>query len=223
MFMNNKLKDNIVLSIERKLPYIHGVSREALMSAIQDGINEAVGETWSNMSLAERCGPSIWDFLSWIAKVADNEGKPDLYYNALELVQEGHPCKEVCRPHIAENLRIVNPMNYPTCFEHVHAFHNLVNKQIGKPQYPLYKATSRYDLDCDSCIFTPVGKSIPTQYSIPLKDNTSVRDAKRTIQNYTTKKVPYYGTTYWQNTGSTRVRNQNTPGIYQQYRSPAGY
>lgn len=179
MFVNKKLKDNIVAVVQDKLPYIQGVTEEAkiqLMKTIYDSIDEAMGETWEDMSLAERCGPGIWDTLAWIAKVADTEEKPELYVRALEIIQEGHPCKEVCRPHIQSNLQTLDPVSYSSCFEHLHAFHNLVNRQLSKEQFPLYEAISKYDLDCDSCIFDPVGKKVlgnSSQIQYPVRDTSS--------------------------------------------------
>lgn len=238
MFINKKLKDNIITSILNRISYASSES-DSIESLLEQSIDEAMEETWDDMSLAERCGPGIWDFLSWIARVADNEGKPDLYIKALEVVQEGHPCKEICRPHVEKNLIMIDSMTYDSCFEHLHAFHNIVNQQLGKEQFPMYKAISKYDLDCDSCIFDPVGKSHSQQSSASVEYNQTLRkdaEIKRTRNSnsqYNTRGGKIHQTTgakgitadswpiYTPSTINRRVRNTNIAGVHPSRRGHA--
>lgn len=153
MYLTDKLRGAIIDRIIESAGA--GISAA---SAIDDAISQAEDDTWRNMSLAERCGPSLWWFLHWMAAVADDENNPYLYYKALSLLQEGHPCRDVCRPHLRENLRILDPRDFSSAVEHSISLHNLVNRQLHKDQFPLEDAYNRLDLGCDTCTFALDGK-----------------------------------------------------------------
>lgn len=172
MYMNQKLKDNIINSIVSGIVGVQGVNPESkrhISQAASNAIDSAMNETWEDMTLAERCGPPLWDYLLWMAAVADNEDKPHLYLRALTILQEGHPCKDICRPHMKSNLQLVNLKDYPTCVDHCIALHNLVNRQLGKDEFSPLRAKEKVDLGCDSCTFNPVGKSRSQQHNASKK------------------------------------------------------
>lgn len=187
MDINPKLKENLIRSIgssigrestRQQTQYRLSPTRSDISSAI----DTATKETWDSMNLAERCGPPLWDFLLWMAAVADNENKPDLYLRALELVEEGHPCKDVCRPHIRDNLEIVRVEDYDSSVDHCIDFHNLVNEQLGKPQYPEERAKEKVNLGCDSCTFSPTEKSsFSRENNVSTEYKRSNSGAKTTI------------------------------------------
>lgn len=193
MFMSDRLKENIISQIVQRYP-----------SVSSSDLREIMDDNWDALPLSERAGPPLWGHLHWIASVADNEGKPHLYWRALELLQEGHPCKEICRPHIVKNLKVLNPMDASSCTDHCIELHNLVNRQLGKAIYPHDKAKSMYSLECDSCTFSPVGKSRHIQNSPSSKD---VQAIKATNGEHSSL---YYPIQY-------RARDQNKPKIYQSH------
>lgn len=251
--MNQKLKDNIVSSVLSGILGIQGINPESkrhILQAISTGIDNAVEETWEDMTLAERCGPPLWDYLLWMAAVADNEGKPNLYIRALSLLQEGHPCKDICRPHMKSNLQLVNPKDYATCVDHCIALHNLVNRQLGKDEFPPLRAKEKVDLGCDSCTFNPVGKSRSQQHNA-IKKTHDITKGNETFttsssKNYfgNSKSISIRNKTHNNNEGrrntatnnrrsvvdtaihypsSFRIRDTNPTGVYTPRRSPTHY
>jgi hypothetical protein len=162
MYLGPKLQDVIDRSIDNGLDQIIGLDQQERLivaSVISNAIQEGLAAEKEKMQLSEKAGPPMWDTLHWIAKVADTEQKPELYLRLLEIYMRGHPCKDVCRPHIQTNLRNLDPRKFKSMFEHSVKLHNLINKQLGKQQYPLLQARKDFDLDCDSCIFDPHTKS----------------------------------------------------------------
>jgi len=249
--MNQKLKDNILSSVLSGLTEIQGISSDArrhMSQMVSSAIESSVANTWEEMTLAERCGPPLWDFLLWTAAVADDEDKPHLYTRALSLIQEGHPCKDICRPHMRSNLQQVNPKDYPTCTDHCIALHNLVNRQLGKDEYPPVKAKEKVDLGCDSCTFNPVGKSRSSQSHVDKKtgnitgrNETFPTNAGKNYYN-NSKPLSVRTKTYSANSGyktnsthhrnsvidaiiqypsSYRTRDTNTTGVYTSRGSPS--
>lgn len=67
------------------------------------------------------------------------------------------PCPK-CRRHLAKNLEMYNMVRrlYDECESAEDAFrvtwelHNIVNRQLGKPQIPLHEAREQY-APCDVC------------------------------------------------------------------------
>lgn len=207
MYMNNKLRENIVNALSSNIKT--DVSQKYLSSLI----DTASVNTWKELSLSERCGPPLWDFLLWMASVADAENKPDLYLRALSIVQEGHPCSEVCRPHMKSNLQIVNPKDYSSCKDHCVSLHNLVNKQLSKAQYPHDKAIDKVDLGCDSCTFNPIRKSHHRDDTAGKKHSKISSSRPKTSDNQSTI---YYPASY-------RARNTSSTGVYTSRRSLADH
>lgn len=136
-------------------PEMRGFILKSMRIAMVQGISKA----WSEMDISQKTGPSIWEFLHWMAAVADREHNPTIYYNALETVCQGHPCAEKCRPHIRRALTNMKPESYQSMLEHSVAFHNMVNTRLKKSQYPLSDARIKYGLECESCTFDPTGKA----------------------------------------------------------------
>jgi hypothetical protein len=101
----------------------------------------------------------MWDVLHRVAKVADEEDDSALYLQLLDVYLRGHPCANECRKHLARNLRIVDPNRYISMFSHSVDLHNVVNRQLGKPEFSLQDAYDYYGFECDSCIFTSSRKS----------------------------------------------------------------
>lgn len=156
MFMNQKLRDNIDASISNTIKSVQGISvtlKNNIISKLSLAVNKAIKDTDSSNKLAEKAGPSLWATMHWLAKVADNENNQDIYLDYLDILCEGHPCKDVCREHLQENLQIVNPYKYSSMFRHSVDLHNRVNRQLNKPTMTLAEAESIYNLDCDSCNF----------------------------------------------------------------------
>lgn len=220
MFLNQKLRDNIVNSLVDQGHLSH--------DEIESVIDNAITESWEEMTLAERCGPGLWEFIHWMAAVSDNEDKPHLYEQALALVQEGHPCKDICRPHMRENLRQVDLRDYESAISHSHALHNLVNQQLSKDQYPLIDLEKKLDLGCDSCTFSPVGKSHAShQDAVKKTDQFNWQDNSyrvispkpKTIQR-TQKRYSAIEATI-QYPSNFRTRDTSTTGVYQSRRSNA--
>lgn len=134
---------------------ISSTSKNLIYNTIMEHIEDAYYSPDTDKTLAQKSGPPIWESLHWFAKVADNENKPYLYHRLLDIVEEGLPCKDTCRPHIPQNLSIIDPNDYSSAFQHSVDFHNLINRQLGKPLLSRKDADIKYNLDCNSCIFTP--------------------------------------------------------------------
>lgn len=209
MYLNDKLRDNI---INRIVDDVTGDMDSA--SLIDNAISQAEDDTWRSMSLSERCGPSLWWFLHWIAAVSDDENNPYLYYRALSLLQEGHPCREVCRPHMKENLQILDPRDFSSAVEHSISLHNLVNRQLHKEQFPMKDAINRLDLGCDTCTFAPDGKgnSSNNNESKNRYSNISINDRSKKI---------YQEDNYVQYPSNYRVRDTSAPRVYTSNGSPS--
>ena len=155
MYLNQKLVENIVGTMASQISGFNPETQSFILKSLRLSLNQAVSKTWKDMDVSQKTGPSIWEFLHWMAAVADREDNPTIYYNALETVCQGHPCAEKCRPHIRKALESMKPENYATMLEHSVAFHNMVNARLKKAQYPLSNAIVRYSLECESCIFDP--------------------------------------------------------------------
>lgn len=161
MYLNQQLRDSIEDTIEENIQSIPGLSSpmiDKIMDSVADAIDTAIAQNEEDMKIAEKAGPPMWHTLHWIAQVADNESRPELYRALLNIYLQAHPCKDVCRAHLRKNLTLCNINSYASCFEHSVALHNRVNAQLGKPQFSKIQAMEEYSLDCDTCIFPAVGK-----------------------------------------------------------------
>lgn len=196
MYLNEKMISNISDSIMEGFNF-NGQNPDQIKKHITNIIENSMESTWKDMSLAERVGPPIWEYLHWMGAVADSENNPAIYMDSLDILIEGHPCKELCRSHLYDNLMNLNPGDYPSKLEHSIDLHNLVNQQLGKPIYPIMKAKARYNLKCDSCIFSP-----------SVKNNRD--DAPNQAKSIDS--VIYYPASF-------RIRNQDRSRVYQSYRS----
>lgn len=219
MYMNKKLCDTIADKFNSRISNYSNFSpeiRKFLTSVVEDSILESIEEVWDESGLAERCGPHLWEYLHWIGKVADNEDNPDLYYNALEVLKEGHPCKDLCRPHLKDNLEKINPDDYSSCFEHSYDLHNLVNEQLGKESPTFEEVDLKYDLNCDSCSFVPSEKNNNFLVQVENKNviQRETKNATNVPYNSTTKprKIIDASTNYF---GDNGVRNTSRAGLYQ--------
>jgi len=150
MPLSNKLKNSIadVLQVEPE-------DKEDLFEALDNAEEDA----WSSMSLPERSGPPLWETLHWMGAVADKEHNRNLYVRTLNLLMDGHPCKEICRKGMKEDLRVINYRMYDSMLDHSIDLRNYVNRRMKKPEIPYEYMIQRYDLECDSCIFSPSMKS----------------------------------------------------------------
>lgn len=159
MFSNTKFKNNLLNLVADNLSDIPGVNKgnfDIILQMLEACVDEADKSTSYELNLQERCGPALWGTIHWIAAVADEEKKPKLYTDLINILKEAHPCKEVCRPHMAKNLTLLKPTWYNSSFEHSVDLHNIVNKQLNKNQYQFDDAKKWYNLKCDSC---SLGKS----------------------------------------------------------------
>lgn len=130
-----------------------------LLREIGNAVDSSISSVEASRDLKEKAGHPMWDTLHYIGKVADDEGDRELYLSLLDIYAKGHPCAKECRAHLIANLDLIDPETYISLFQHSVDLHNLVNRQLRKPEFSLDKANERYDLDCDSCVFTPSGKS----------------------------------------------------------------
>lgn len=215
MFINDKLKENIANSLSCE-------------EDVSDIIDYAMETTWKDMTLAERCGPPIWDTLLWIAAVADDEENPQLYRRMLSVIEDGHPCKDKCRPHLRSNLQIVNLDDYSSCLNHCIDLHNLVNRQLGKAQYSPLKAKEKVDLGCDSCTFHPIGKSHSSQHQyVNQRNETNKRNETFLTNTQYIKPLSIESKTYKRPISEStirypinyRVRDKNHTRVYTSNRS----
>lgn len=142
--MSEKFDENLQKELYRRFKHNNVVLN------VMDALNKSDEETWNSLNIAERCGPILWGFLHYMGAVADKENNQDLYYKALNILAEGHPCEE-CRSHIIDNLRKINPNKYTSCLDHSIDFHNLVNKMLKKINFDKEKAKQIYTLECSSC------------------------------------------------------------------------
>lgn len=150
MPLSNKLKDSIadVLQVDQN-------DKQDLFEALDIAEDDA----WSSMSLPERSGTPLWEMLHWMGAVADKENNRSIYIRALNLLVDGHPCKELCRKAMKEDLHEVNYRMYGSMLEHSIDLRNHVNHRMGKPDLSPEYMIQRYDLECDNCIFSPSMKS----------------------------------------------------------------
>lgn len=159
--MNQKLRDNIDTAIADTIQSIQGLSittKNSITDKILLSIDKAIEETDISNKLAEKVGPSLWGTMHWLGKVADSENKKDIYLDYLDILCEGHPCKDVCREHLQSNLQVINPYKYSSMFKHSIDLHNRVNRQLGKPVMTIAEAEAMYNLDCDTCNFKAKSK-----------------------------------------------------------------
>ena len=148
MIPNHALRESIINGI---ILDFNIMDTDEVRQNIQDSINKSIEKHWDSLSLAERCGPGLWDTLHWVAKVADEENKPDVYNTLLWVFLQAHPCKEECRPNLSNNLDNVSYSD--TCFKHSFKLHNLVNSKLGKSTETSEAADKQYNIHCDSCYF----------------------------------------------------------------------
>lgn len=154
MFANLKFTKNLIAIVSNTLPDELNLTMnetKIITNVIAKAIIASTKLTISEMDVAERAGPCLWGTIHWLALVADKEKKKQLYINLLGVLLEGHPCKELCRPHMKRNLQLININNYASCFEHSVDIHNLVNKQLQKPTITQEEARIFYNLDCAAC------------------------------------------------------------------------
>jgi hypothetical protein len=115
-------------------------------------LNLSKNQYIDNADIRDISGPSLWANLHWMGLIADLEGNPRIYWDTLSSLLNGHPCKDVCRGHLASNLLIINPDNYKSLFMHSFDLHNYINKQLGKPIMKIEDAKKIYNADkCTSC------------------------------------------------------------------------
>ena len=163
MFNSQKVQYIADIAVDDAMASLQGLTegeKDIIYDTISDTVANTMQDEWDKMQLQERCGPSMWCTLHWIAKVADNEDKPYLYINLLKVYEEGHPCKDICRPHLVKNLALLDVNKYSSMERHSIDLHNLVNRQLGKEYYPVDKAMQDYNLDCDSCTFNAHTKKV---------------------------------------------------------------
>lgn len=156
MFKSRQARNIIDSSIWKSIDSLQGldqIDKKTIFTEIMIGLTDDITTFEDSLSVPEQSGPSIWDFLHWTAKVADDEDNPSLYTDALSVVSRGHPCANVCRKHLVENLSVLPPSNYTSMFMHSFDLHNMVNRQLGKKNFSLHQAKKMYNLDCESCVF----------------------------------------------------------------------
>lgn len=154
MLSSTKLKSKILTIATSGIdatPNMDEYDKDILCKYISNCTNEAEDELMNELPLTDRCGPPLWGTIHWIAAVADAEKKPHLYRELISILLQAHPCKEVCRAHMARNVDILKPTWYQSCFKHSVDLHNIVNKQLGKPQVDLEVIKKWYNLQCDTC------------------------------------------------------------------------
>lgn len=194
MYVDGKLTTNIKSSIASRIRRIPGLSasqQAAIGRAIVDGLTEGLEVTDEERLLKEKAGHPMWDTLHYTAKVADKEGKPDIYLKLLDVYKNGHPCVDECRPHLVRNLQMLDPRSYESMFDHSIDLHNLVNNQLGKAVYSYEDADKKYDLDCDSCIFAPSGKSSSSAPSVALPSTSNGINTGRARNSNQARVLPH--------------------------------
>lgn len=128
------------------------VDADSLYDILFDSAMEAMDVVEGSMTLAEKTGPSIWKDMHYRAKVADSEGRFDLYNAYIHNLAQTLPCVE-CRGHLQKNLQLHPPSKYRSAFLHSVVLHNTVNSVLGKPTMSYQDAYSLYNIDCESCSF----------------------------------------------------------------------
>lgn len=156
MFKSRQARSIIDSSIWRSIDSLEGLDltdKRTIFTEIVIGLNQDIKNFEDSLNVPEQSGPSIWDFLHWMGKVADDENNPSVYIDALAVVSKGHPCANMCRKHLVQNLRDLPLDNYTSMFKHSYDLHNLVNRQLGKRNFSFQQAKKIYDVDCESCVF----------------------------------------------------------------------
>lgn len=157
MFASPKFIEKVNELLSTELGAIKGFTQntiEAILDITNECFENAEEQLQNETSLAEKMFP-LWDTIHWNAMVSDNEKNPQLYYDLLENMKKWHPCKDVCRKHMRENLAKLDPRKYESKFKHSVDFHNIVNAMTGKPSYNYEKAYKKYALnDCKTCTFS---------------------------------------------------------------------
>lgn len=154
--MSMDKREVIDASIGESVDSLQGLSlqeKDIIYNHIMDGLDMDIANYENSLSLAEKCGPPLWLSLHWFAKIADAEKDPSIYTTALNLLARAHPCANVCRKHLVANLKLLPVSSYTSAMDHSIDLHNLVNTQLGKPQFPRRQAYAIYDPDCDTCVF----------------------------------------------------------------------
>lgn len=157
MFKPRRGRDVIDASIAESMNTLEGISdsdKNIIYEHITEGLDLDIDNFESQLSLAEKVGPPLWEFLHWMGKMADKENDPSIYTTALSLLVKVHPCSNVCRKHLASNLKILPITSYTSYFDHSIDLHNLVNRQLSKDVLSRQEAYRLYDMDCDTCVFS---------------------------------------------------------------------
>lgn len=156
MFQSTRGRDVTDASISESIDSLQGLSspeKIIIYNHIMDGLDMDISNYENNLSLAEKAGPGLWQHLHWMGRMADIEKDPSIYTTALSLLLRAHPCASVCRKHLDTNLKLLPTSSYASMMDHSIDLHNLVNSQLGKPQFSRREAYNIYDPDCDTCVF----------------------------------------------------------------------
>ena len=156
MFKYRSARNIIDSSISESIDTLQGLTSEEkdiVYNHIAGGLDRDIGSFEDGLSIAEKSGPPLWEYLHWMGRMADRERDPSIYTDSLAIMCKAHPCASVCRKHLATNLESLPPTSYTSMFEHSIDLHNLVNQQLGKPLFSMNDAYHIYDPDCDTCVF----------------------------------------------------------------------
>lgn len=157
MFISGNMLASVVDAQVEAVMSRSSVDADTLYDILYQSAIEAIDTVENSMTLAEKVGPCIWKDMHYRAKVADREGRPDLYVSYINNLAESHPCLE-CRYHMQQNISKYPPSKYSSCFLHSVILHNVVNVMLGKPTMSYEDADQLYNIDCDSCFFRWRGK-----------------------------------------------------------------
>lgn len=166
--------------------YIDG-RKVPVMRRIQDATpkpskhSHSVSKERKDLSAPTRFGPGKWSDLHMFALYCCLHNKFDTYVEFAKFILSTLPCLK-CRKHAMKNLKnfpiergqvYENPGNkyhgkVLDCFLWSVLFHNVVNRQLGKPEMTVEDALSLHDSEvidetCDAtCAFSPPTTTYPT-------------------------------------------------------------
>jgi hypothetical protein len=148
-----QLVDNSIWESIQSLEGLDTNDKRVIYTEVMGGLDQDIKIFEDDLTIPEQSGPSLWDFLHWMGKVADEEKNPSVYRDAISVLERGHPCASMCRKHLVDNMKLLPISGYTSMFLHSFDLHNLVNKQLGKRNFSLQQAKKMYDIDCVSCVF----------------------------------------------------------------------
>jgi hypothetical protein len=173
MFVPLRFKEKLCEKIRVELGSIKNMTpklRDSIIDILHECYDSSEDELNEELELSEKMS-SLWACIHWCAAVADDENNPQLYYDLLNNMSKWHPCSQVCRPHMIQNLKRCDPYRYKSKFRHSVDFHNLVNTQLGKSHLSLEEAEYLYRLKCGGCTFDPNAKGSPHEVKSSGKSN----------------------------------------------------